>query len=247
VEGINQKGIDYYNELINALLAEGIQPFITLFHWDTPMGIQADGGWLHDGIVDHFADYAKIAFEKFGDRVKLWSSVNEPLSFCLSEWNYGEKNPFAEPYWKPYTCAHNVVKAHAKAWRIYDQLFRSYQHGQMGIALNCDWPEPKDQSDPEHIDAMQRSLLFRYGWWAHPLTKGYYPPIMRELIDSKSDPGQSRLPSFDAEWTDIIKGSLDFLGLNTYAAHYVLPSDGSDGRLNGDANIRTETDPAWNR
>lgn len=159
-DGINLKGIDYYNRLIDALLSEGIQPFITLYHWDTPLAIQNDGGWLHDGIVEHFADYARVAFNAFGDRVKWWLTINEPHQFCLQNWNYGQVEPFEGPPKKPYTCAHNVVKAHASAWRIYDQDFRSTQKGKMGISLDCMWPEPKNRNDKEHLAAMERSLNF---------------------------------------------------------------------------------------
>ncbi len=125
------------------------------------MGIQNDGGWLNDTIVDHFADYARVTYENFGDRVKWWLSFNEPHVFCLNDWNYGQKQPFEEPPKKPYICAHNVVKAHAKAWRIYDDEYRSTQQGKMGITLNCDWSEPKNRSDPEHVLAMDRSVHFR--------------------------------------------------------------------------------------
>lgn len=79
------------------------------------------------------------------------------------------------------------------------------------------------------------------------MATGAYPQIMRELVDARSSPGQSRLPTFDAEWTEIINGTLDFLGLNLYGGSYVLPSDGSNTWINGDANIRTEGDAAWNR
>lgn len=81
--------------------------------------------------------------------------------FCLADWNYGIHDPFLEPPEKPYICAHNVIKSHARAFRIYDEEFRPSQNGQMGITLNCDWSEPKNQSDPEHMLAMDRSVNFR--------------------------------------------------------------------------------------
>lgn len=96
--------------------------------------------------------------------MKLWLSFNEPYIFCLANWNYGERSPFVEPPEKPYICSHNVIKAHAKAWRIYDKEFRPTQQGKMGITINCDWAEPKDRSDPEHIAAMERSLYFKVSY-----------------------------------------------------------------------------------
>jgi lactase-phlorizin hydrolase len=249
IDGINPAGLAYYNKLIDALLAEGITPFITLYHWDLPMGLLNEGGWLNQTIVDHFGDYARTVYRAFGDRVKWWLTFNEPHVFCLADWNYGEHDPFEEPPEKPYICTHNVIKSHALAFRIYDAEFRPFQKGQMGITLNCDWSEPKNRSDPEHVAAKERSMHFRYGWWANPLTRGEYPLIMRELVDAKSEAegrNSSRLPSFDADWTNFINGTLDFLGLNHYSTHYVLPSDGLNGWMDGDANIRSERDPAWN-
>ncbi len=79
------------------------------------------------------------------------------------------------------------------------------------------------------------------------MTTGEYPPIMRQLVDARSSQSESRLPTFDADWTEIIKGTLDFLGLNHYGTQYVLPTDGSNSWVNGDANIRTEGDEAWNK
>jgi len=249
LDGINRPGITYYNNLINALLDEGIVPFITLYHWDTPMGLQNDGGWLNETIVDHFADFSRVVFREFGDRVKWWLTFNEPHVFCLADWNYGLHEPWEEPPEKPYICTHNVVKSHARTFRIYDTEFRPSQDGKLGITLNCDWSEPKNQSDPEHMAAMDRSMHFRYGWWANPLLRGEYPEVMRQLVDAKSEAegrNQSRLPTFDAAWTDIVNGTLDFLGLNHYSTHYVLPSDGSNGWMDGDANIQSERDPSWN-
>jgi beta-glucosidase/6-phospho-beta-glucosidase/beta-galactosidase len=159
-DGVNQAGIDHYNRLIDALLTEGIQPFVTLYHWDLPMPLTEDGSWLNDTISTNFRDYARIGFEQFGDRVKLWLTFNEPHVFCQSDWQYGEHEPFQDPPVKPYVCAHNVVKAHALAYRLYDEMFRQEQNGKIGITLNCDWPEPKDLMNATHVEASDRSMHF---------------------------------------------------------------------------------------
>jgi len=249
-DGINPAGIAYYHRLIDALLEEGIVPFITLYHWDLPLALMDDDGWLNETIVYHFRDYARLAFQEFGPKVKWWLSFNEPHVFCLADWNYLLHEPWEEPPERPYICAHNVVKAHAVAFRIYDSEFRGEQQGQFGITLNCDWSEPKNHSDPEHLAARERSMNFRYGWWAAPVTTGEYPPIMRELIDAKSEAegrNSSRLPTFDSVWTLLINGSVDFLGLNHYSTHYVLPTDGTNDWLWGDAEISFEGNDAWNK
>lgn len=159
-DGIEQAGIDYYNNLIDGLLAEGIEPFITLYHWDLPMGLQADGGWLNETVINHFADFSRIAFDAFGDRVKLWLTFNEPKVFCLADWNFGLHEPFEEPPEKPYVCAHHVVMAHALAYRIYEKEFKPTQNGQLGITLNSNWAGPKNESNPEDVAASERSMQF---------------------------------------------------------------------------------------
>lgn len=160
VEGVNQDGINYYNNLIDGLLAEGIQPFVTLYHWDLPQGLQTTNGWLNETIVDDFADYARIAFKAFGDRVKLWLTFNEPLVFCLVDWNYGIHNPFTEPPEKPYVCAHHVVMAHSKVYRMYEKEFKPHQKGELGITLNTNWAQAKNASDPADQAASARAMQF---------------------------------------------------------------------------------------
>jgi len=135
---------------------------------------------------------------------------------------------------------------------VYDEEFRPTQGGQVGITLNCDWPEPHDPDNYRHEEASNRSMHFHYGWWANPLLRGEYPPIMRELIDAKSineGRDESRLPTFDAEWTQIINGTLDFLGLNHYFAYHVEPRNINEppNWLHGDADIAVlPNDPSWN-
>lgn len=160
-DGVNQGGIDYYNKLIDGLLAEGIQPFVTLYHWDTPLPlVKPDNGWLNETITSHFADYARVCFREFGDRVKLWLTFNEPAVFCGADWNYGAHDPFVQPPEKPYICAHHVTMAHALAYRIYDREFKPVQGGQLGITLNSNWAQAKNESDPEHQAASQRAMVF---------------------------------------------------------------------------------------
>lgn len=96
-DGVNQAGIDHYNEVIDTLLANGIQPFITLYHWDLPLPLVEEDSWLNETIVDHYKDYAEIVFREFGDRVKLWLTFNEPHVFCPSDWTYAQHNPFQDP------------------------------------------------------------------------------------------------------------------------------------------------------
>lgn len=110
--------------------------------------------------MDHFADYSRVIFDKFGDRVKLWLTFNEPHVFCLARWTYGEKNPFVEPPEKPYVCGHHVVLAHALAYRIYEKEFKPTQKGQLGITLNTNWAAAKDENKWEDRAASRRAMYF---------------------------------------------------------------------------------------
>lgn len=126
---INQKGIDYYNKLIDALLEKEITPVITIYHWDLPQHLQKIGGWVNPRMGNIFADYAKILFENFGDRVKTWITFNEPTLICRHGYG-GSMAPSLESSGiAHYQCAHNLLIAHAKAYHLYNEEYRSIQQG----------------------------------------------------------------------------------------------------------------------
>jgi beta-glucosidase/6-phospho-beta-glucosidase/beta-galactosidase len=161
---VNQDGIDYYNNLIDEMLKYNIKPMITLFHWDTPQVLQEMGGWTNPLIIDYFEDYARIAFENFGDRVKDWITFNEPYNMCL--FGYGSRNGFV--VFAPdlnihgiaeYECTHNVIKAHAKTYHLYKDKFKPTQHGKLGMANVILWAEPEtNTTEAEQI--AEKSLQF---------------------------------------------------------------------------------------
>ncbi|OXA45237.1 lactase-phlorizin hydrolase [Folsomia candida] len=248
-EPVNPAGIRYYRHLINALLGNGIKPFVTMFHWDTPQAIEDAGGWPTEATAQAFARYARVLYAELGDLVKDWITFNEPWVICVLGYGTGVNAPGrTEMAETVYQCGHTIIKAHGLAYRIYETEFKDQQQGQVGITLNTDWNEP-DVDDAEHRDASDRGLRFSFGWFAHPLYFGEYPPIMRELVDQKSineGRNSSRLPSFDLLWTEIINGTLDFIGLNTYTTQLVRPvnGDGNPG-LFGDSNVAGRQDPAW--
>lgn len=126
---INPDGVRYYNDLINELLANNIEPLVTIFHWDLPQPLQEFGGWANPQIADYFQDYAEIVFRLFGDRVKKWITINEPSSICVDIYR-GDSAPiiFSDGI-GTYLCGKTLLLAHAKAYRIYDHLFRSKQGG----------------------------------------------------------------------------------------------------------------------
>lgn len=135
---INRAGIAYYDKLINSLLQNGIEPIATMFHFDLPQTIQNLGGFTNDVVVDYFEAYADLVFSSFGDRVKTWITINEPLVYCTLNYGTGYLAPTIEPVAGvgEYLCGHNVLKAHATAYRLYHKQYAHRFKGKIGISLN---------------------------------------------------------------------------------------------------------------
>ncbi|KAL5567251.1 hypothetical protein UlMin_030415 [Ulmus minor] len=227
--GVNKEGINYYNDLINELLAKGLKPFVTIFHWDLPQALEDEyGGFLNPNIVNDFRDYAELCFKEFGDRVKHWITLNEPWSFSsggyanagadgalapgrCSEWlqlNCTGGNSATEPY----LVTHHQLLAHAAAVNLYKKKYQASQKGLIGITLVSQWFVPFANA-MDHQNAALRAIDFMFGWFLDPLTSGNYPQSMRYLVGD-------RLPKFTKEQMELVKGSYDFLGLNYYTTNY---------------------------
>ncbi len=203
-DNVNTLGVKYYNDLIDLLLENGINPMVTLYHWDLPQAFQDQfNGWESDEMIEHFNNYAKFCYQTFGDRVKFWITFNEPWVIAVPYEDAGMAPGVLGPGVLPYKVAHVLIKAHARAWHTYDEEFRSTQQGKCGITLNSDFFQPNDPDDEKHVAAARMSLQFMLGWFAGPVFgTGYYPEEMRTMIDGKSELqgyNVSRLPEFTAE------------------------------------------------
>ncbi|XP_075050832.1 cytosolic beta-glucosidase-like [Mixophyes fleayi] len=249
---INQKGVNYYNKLIDSLLEMKVTPLVTLYHFDTPQAIEDQGGWNSENTVAIFEQYAKFCYSTFGDRVKLWITINEP--HVVSKFSY-EEGLFApgnkELGFGAYRSAHNMLKAHAKAWHAYNNFFRDKQKGFVSIALNSDWAEPLDPNSLADKEATERYLTFNLQWFAKPIfIDGDYPTVMKSEISRKSkEEGltTSRLPEFTNEEKTMIKGTADFFCLNYYTTRKIRPltSTVSEPSFNSDMGAEGIKDPEW--
>lgn len=226
VSSLNEAGLRYYDRLIDALLENGIRPMITMYHWDLPQRLQELGGWASRNVVRYFEEYARVLFDRYGGKVGLWLTFNEPLEFCRQ----GYSADHAPRVWSPglgeYLCHHHVLLAHARAYRLYDRMYRARYNGRVGISLNTGFAWPKDAGKSEDVEAAERSLQFQLGIYAHAIfgTTGDYPVIVRRRIDENSareNHTVSRLPRFTADEMQMLRGSADFLGLNYFTAAYV--------------------------
>ncbi|EKM56612.1 glycoside hydrolase family 1 protein [Phanerochaete carnosa HHB-10118-sp] len=222
---VNEQGIKHYRTLIEELLKEGIIPFVTLYHWDLPQALDDRyGGWLDKAeIVQDFANYAKLCFESFGDLVQNWITFNEPWVISILGYGNGIFAPGHVSNTEPWIVAHNIILAHAHAVKLYRDEFKEKQGGQIGITLDSTWLIPYDDTDASK-EATLRAMEFRLGRFADPIYKGYYPSRVKDVLGD-------RLPEFTPEEVEIVKGSSDFFGLNTYTTHLV--QDGGDDELNG--------------
>ncbi|GLB39494.1 putative glycosyl hydrolase 1 family protein [Lyophyllum shimeji] len=232
---INPEGVKFYSDFIDGLLAHGIIPFVTLYHWDLPQALHDRyGGWLNkDEIVKDYTHYAKVCFEAFGDRVKYWLTINEP--WCVAVLGYGRgvfapgrssdrtRSPEGDSSTEPWIVGHNLLVAHANSVKLYREKFKPKQGGQIGITLNGDWEMPYDDN-PENIEAAQHALDFAIGWYADPVYLGHYPQYMREVL-------QDRLPQFTPDEIALVKDSSDFYGMNTYTTN--LARAGGDDEFQG--------------
>ncbi|XP_028799688.1 beta-glucosidase 24 [Neltuma alba] len=241
--GVNKEGIAYYNNLINELLSKGIQPFITLFHWDLPQALEDEyGGFLSPKIVQDFASYADICFKEFGDRVKHWITLNEPLSYiggyangCSKKWEGPNCNKVGDASTDPYLVAHYQLLAHAAAVKVYRAKYQISQKGQIGITLNTAWVMPLTPSNADK-EAAARSLAFSYDWFMEPLHSGAYPAVMVQKAGA-------RLPKFSRSESLMVKGSFDFIGLNYYTSYYAAdtPCQHEKQTFSTDACVRSTT------
>ncbi|KPJ08090.1 Lactase-phlorizin hydrolase [Papilio machaon] len=181
IDKISSDATNYYNKLIDGLIKRGIEPVVTLYHWDLPQKIQDLGGWANPYIADWFADYARVAYRLFGDRVKIWITVNEPVVACDIAYNTGFFAPGIKvPEFGNYLCGKNMLLAHAKAWRIYDEEFRSKYHGKVGLTNQIFWHMPETEEDEEITEMVRQYMKRRV---ANVCLMNVTVPDNKQLID----------------------------------------------------------------
>ncbi|KAL2495908.1 Beta-glucosidase 47 [Forsythia ovata] len=222
--GVNQAGILFYNKIIDNLLVRGIEPFVTIHHFDYPQELEDRyGGWLSPRMQEEYVHFAEICFQSYGDRVRYWCTINEPNLFSEFAYERGTYPPShcSPPFGncsagnsdvEPLIAAHNMLLAHAKAVKLYRERFKSKQSGVVGIVVHSFMYKPltDDKWDKEAAD---RALAFNMAWILDPLVFGDYPPEMRRYHGSE-------LPKFASEERMLLRDSIDFIGINHYGTLY---------------------------
>ncbi|KAF2737128.1 beta-glucosidase [Polyplosphaeria fusca] len=228
---VNEKGLQHYVKFVDDLLAAGIQPMVTLFHWDLPDALDKRyGGFLNkDEFVKDYENYARVCFEAFGSKVKFWITFNEPWCSSILGYSTGlfapgrtsdrSKSAVGDSSTEPWIAGHSILIAHGAAVKAYRDDFKAKDGGQIGITLNGDWTEPWDPNDPADREACERKLEFAISWFGDAIYLGKYPDSMRKQLGD-------RLPTFTAEEIALVQGSNDFYGMNHYCANYIKHKDG---------------------
>ncbi|HYL06215.1 MAG TPA: GH1 family beta-glucosidase [Thermoanaerobaculia bacterium] len=201
---VSSRGLDFYRRLIDSLLAHGIRPVISLYHWDLPAALDDRGGWLNRDSAEWFADYARLLFKAFDDRVEMWATINEPWVVVDGGYLHGVLAPGHRSLFEAPIVLHHLLRAHGAAVEAY----RADGRHAIGVVVNIEPKHPASDS-PEDVAAAARAEGYMNRLVLDPVVLGSYPAELPEIFgEAWLDP-----PAADLEH---IRQPLDFLGINYY-------------------------------
>jgi beta-glucosidase len=219
---INQAGLDFYDRLVDSLIANGIDPWVTLFHWDFPRELYVKGGWLNRDSADWFAEYTAVIVDKLSDRVSNWITLNEPQCFVGIGHITGVHAPGLKlPQCDSMLAAHNTLRAHGKA--VQTIRARAKKKPFIGYAPVGAIRVPATNS-PEDIEAARKLMFSTYGdiwnnvWFSDPMILGHYPEDGLKQYEKD-------MPEIKSGDMETIHQPLDFYGYNTYSATNVKATE----------------------
>ena len=201
---VNLPGLAFYDRLVDRLLAQGIAPSATLYHWDLPAALDDQGGWLNRDIAGWFGDYAAVVVRKLGDRVALWSTLNEPWVVSDAGYLHGTHAPGHASLSKAAVASHNLLRSHGAAM----EAIRAEGGRQAGLVVNLE-PKYPASDRPEDLAATRRADAYMNRQFLDPVFLGRYPEELAEIYGAG-------FPAFSAEDYPLIRQPLDFLGINYY-------------------------------
>jgi beta-glucosidase len=208
---VNEAGLAFYDRLIDALIAAGIEPWLCLYHWDLPQALQDDGGWTNRDCAQWFADYANVIGRRYGDRVKRFATFNEPSVFTLFGYCLGGQAPGIVDRAMLLRAIHHVNLGHGAA---IERLRAAVAGASLGAVHNCQpcrpaTDKPEDQAAADMLDA------YWNGAFPDPQLRGIYPPLLAEAMAPYVKSGDLAQICWPVDW----------FGLNHYSPHYVVASD----------------------
>lgn len=228
---INQKGLQFYSDLVDELIKAGIEPLVTIFHWDTPVWVYEKGGWLSKKIIPLFAEYTKAVVEKLSDRVTYWMAMNEPQCFIMNGYMQGVHAPFKHKYLSLSKLTRICLFAHAEAVNTIRKYAK--KPPKVGIAMAAGAFIPKSESKEDIEEARHKTFYSGLGamgnrWWGDPLFKGEPVSVYGIYHTRKKD-----MPK--------IKVKMDFVGVNVYQPF----QDGSWGNKPADVPEDRKSSMGW--
>jgi len=213
---VNQAGLDFYNRLVDGLLEAGIQPFITLYHWDLPQVLQEEGGWANRDTINYFRDYATTVARSLGDRVHYWITHNEPWVVAFLGYAMGIHAPGIKDPSTAIQASHHLLLSHGEAVQILRE--NGDARTRVGITLNLAPVHPASEKE-EDKQAARRFDGYLNRWFLDPIFKGSYPRDMISWYGNKS-------PQIQSGDMDIISRKIDFLGVNYYTRSVIKADPG---------------------
>jgi beta-glucosidase len=217
---VNRAGLDYYDRLVDALLAAGITPYPTLFHWDLPQWVQDSGGWADRAVIGRFAEYADAVARSLGDRIGTWTVLNEPEVFVTHGHEVGVHAPGFRDQELTLRASHVVNLAHAEGVRA---VRAAAPQARVGSAFNMDIAYPASD-DPHDLAAAERHHAWVNAWYLDPLVRGRYPVA---FVDQ-----DAALAAMDIRPGDMeaMATTFDFIALNMYS-RAIIANDPGDSRF----------------
>lgn len=212
---VEARGLAFYDRLVDGLLEAGIEPWPTLFHWDLPQALEDDGGWPSRETAYRFADYAAIVADALGDRVRNWTTLNEPWCAAFLGYGAGIHAPGRTEPTAALAASHHLHLAHGLA---VPRLREGRPEAQVGVTLNLYAVSPADDTG-RHDDAVRRIDGLMNRWFLDPVLLGRYPEDVLRDVAGAIDPDLVR----DGD-LETIAAPLDFLGINYYSRHVVAAS-----------------------
>ena len=202
---VNPAGLGFYERLVDELLAAGITPMATLYHWDLPVALDDRGGWLNPDVAGWFADYATVVYKALDDRVKLWTTLNEPWVVVDGGYMHGVLAPGHRNANEAAMAAHNLMRAHASGVRAY----RAEGRHQIGLVVNLEPKHLAPDASPADRHASVLADAYMNRQYLDPAIKGSYPDELREVYGAA-------WPNWPVEEVAALAVPIDFLGLNYY-------------------------------
>jgi beta-glucosidase len=230
---VNEPGLDFYDRLVDELLAADIRPFVTLYHWDLPQALEDAGGWPERATAEAFAEYAELVARRLGDRVRHWVTHNEP--YCSSWLGYavGAHAPGRTDLAAAVPAAHHVLLSHGLAVEV---LRRESPDAEVGIVLDS-WPVYPLSDDPRDVEAAWEADGLRNRLFFDPVLRGHYPEDVLERLGATSPPIR------DGDLATIA-APIDFVGLNNYS-RTIVSANGDGGPRNVPATDAPMTAMGW--